>query len=545
MMARHLPGQTFLFASAVPELRQRALIFDYFAGAGGASTGIEQALGRAPDVAINHCEHAVAVHKLNHPSTDHYQVDVWDVDPRRHLPPGEVQMAWFSPDCRHFSRAKGGKPASKRVRGLAWVVCRVAESRKPRVIFMENVPEFTSWGPLDDEGKPIKEEAGRTFRAFLRRLERLGYVVEHRTLNAADYGAPTMRKRLVLIARRDGQAICWPEPTHGPGRAQPYRTAGECIDWSLPCPSIFDRKKPLADATMRRIAAGLVKFVLNNPTPYLIANNTNNAPRSVEAPLGTITTGNRHFLAAPVLVQVNHGRDPDRSRSLDRPMPTITSHHGFALVTPWFVRIGNGEREGQKWRVESIDAPLNTITATARRQGLVVAFLAKHYGGVVGHAPDRPLGTVTAVDHHSAVACYLLRYYGQSVGGSLHAPAPVHTGCNHSALVAAFLAKFYSSARKGKGKGKKSAPPPGAPLDAPAPVVTGQGQHAGLVTVELDGETWAVVDIGLRMLTPRELARCQGFDDAFRLVGTQAQQVARIGNSVSPPMARAVVAANF
>lgn len=541
MTRKHPDGQTFLFDEAVPELKGRGLIFDYFAGAGGASTGIEWALGRSPDVAINHCEHAVQVHALNHPATDHYCVDVWDVDPRRHLPPGHVEMAWFSPDCRHFSRAKGGKPVSQKIRGLAWVVCRVADARRPRVLFLENVPEFVTWGPLDADGAPIKEKAGKTFRAFVRRLERLGYVVEWRVLNAADFGAPTARKRLVLIARCDGQPIAWPEPTHGPERARPYRTAGECIDWSLPCPSIFERKRPLADATMRRIAAGLVKFVLTNPRPYLIANNTGNAPRDIDAPLGTITTGNRHFLASPVLVQVNHGRDINRSRSLEQPMPTITSRHGFGLVTPWFVRIGNGEREGQRWRVEEVGAPLNTITAQARRQGLVVAFLAKHYGGVVGHTPDRPLGTVTAVDHHSLVACHLTRFYGQSVGASLDSPAPVHTGCNHSGLVAAFLTKFYSSARKGR----KSTPPPGAPLDDPAPVITGQGQHVGLVTVEIEGETYAVVDVGLRMLTPRELARCQGFDDSFQLVGTQAQQVARIGNSVSPPMARAVVAANL
>lgn len=507
-MTRHLPGQTFLFGEAVPDLPRRALILDYFAGAGGASTGIEWALGRSPDVAINHCAHAVEVHALNHPSTDHYCVDVWDVDPQRHLPPGHVEMAWFSPDCRHFSRAKGGKPVSKKIRGLAWAVCRVAKARRPRVLFLENVPEFQTWGPVLADGTPDKAKAGTTFRAFVRRLERLGYAVEWRVLNAADHGAPTARKRLVLIARCDGQPIVWPEPSHGPGRPHPYRTAAECIDWSLPCPSIFDRKRPLAEATMRRIAAGVVRFVLENPRPFL--------------------------------VQVNHGRDLDRSRDLDRPMPTITSHHGFGLVTPFFVRIGNGEREGQAWRTEAVDAPLNTIVAQGKKQGLVVAFLAKHYGGVVGSKLDRPLGTITSVDHHSLVACYLTRFYGQSVGAPLDAPAPVHSGCNHSGLVAAFLTKFYTSGRKGKA----SAPPPGAPLDAPAPVVTGGGQHVGLVTVEIEGETYAVVDIGLRMLTPRELARCQGFDDSFQLVGTQAQQVARIGNSVAPPMARAVVAAN-
>lgn len=539
-MTPRLPLQTLLFAEPAAKSK-RTLILDYFAGAGGASTGIEQALGRSPDVAIDHCQHAVDVHALNHPGTDHFCVDVWDVDPERHLPPGHVEMAWFSPDCRHFSRAKGGKPASKKIRGLAWVMCRVAEARRPRVLFLENVPEFVTWGPLDAEGQPIKAKAGQTFRAFVRKLERLGYAVDWRVLNAADFGAPTSRKRLVLIARCDGQPIAWPSPTHGPGRAHPYRTAGECIDWTIPCPSIFDRKRPLADATMRRIAAGLVKFVLTNPKPYLIANNTNNAPRDIDEPLGTITTGNRHFLAAPVLVQVNHGRDLDRSRSLEQPMPTITSHHGFGLVTPWFVRIGNGEREGQTPRTEDVQRPLGTIVAQGRKQGLVVAFLAKHYGGVIGHAPDRPLGTVTAVDHHSLIAAYMVKYYGQGSGQGADGPLHTIVSKDRFGLVVAFLTKFYSSARKGK----KSPPPPGAPLDGPAPAVSAQGQHVGLVTVEIEGETYAVADIGLRMLSPRELARCQGFNDSFQIIGTQAQQVARIGNSVSPPMARAVVAANF
>ena len=490
--------QMFLLPEAPKKLR-RNIVFDYFAGAGGASTGIEQAIGRPVDVAINHCQHAVEIHKLNHPSTKHLQVDVWDLDPCLHLPAGDIDLAWLSPDCTHFSRARGGTPVSKKIRGLAWVGLRLASKRFPRMLMQENVPEFLTWGPVRKrrfgrhKGKvmPITTKVGNTFRRYVEQLRDLGYKVEWRVLNAADYGAPTCRKRLILIARCDGRPIVWPEATHGPGRAQPYRTAGECIDWSIPCPSIFDRKRPLADATMRRIAAGLVKFVLTNPTPFI--------------------------------VQVNHGRDTDRSRSLEQPMPTITSHHGFGLVTPWFVRIGNAEREGQKWRVEEVDAPLNTIVAQGRKQGLVVAFLAKHYGGVVGHAPDRPLGTVTARDHHSAIVCTL----------SPEADKSTH--------IAAFLTKFYSSARKHK----KGAPVPGAPLDGPAPVVSAQGQHVGLVTVEIEGEAYAIVDIGLRMLTPRELARCQGFDDGFLLEGTQAQQVARIGNSVPPPLAKAIVAANF
>ena len=429
-MTRKINTQTYLFDDAVPTLAGQRLVFDYFAGAGGASTGIEQALGRSPDVAINHCEHAVRVHELNHPQTKHVLVDVWDVDPRLHLPAGDVEAAWFSPDCTHHSRAKGGKPVNKRIRGLAWVVCRVAKVRRPSVIFLENVPEFASWGPLDADGRPIKEKSGQTFRAFVRRLERLGYVVEWRTLNAADHGAPTSRKRLFLVARNDGKPIVWPEPTHGPGRAHPHRSAAECIDWSIPCPSIFGRARPLAPATCKRIADGLRRFVVESPRPYL--------------------------------------------------------------------------------------APLSVMPGKAAPPDLVAVWLAKHYGGVVGHGVERPIGTITAVDHHSLVACHLSRV--PSDGG----PAPD--------VVAAWLTKYY-----GQGTGQD--------MNEPMHTVVSKDRF-GLVTVRLDGETYAVVDIGLRMLTPRELARAQGFDDSFKLVGSQKDQVARIGNSVVPQVARALVAAN-
>lgn len=458
-------GQTFLFGEAVPELKRGALVFDYFAGAGGASTGIEQALGRSPDVAIDHCPNAVACHKLNHPNTDHYQVDVWDVDPRRHLPPGDVEMAWFSPNCQHFSRAKGGKPVSKKIRGLAWVVVRVARERKPRLIFLENVAEFATWGPLDADGMPVKAKAGQTFRAFVRKLERLGYAVEHRVLNAADYGAPTLRKRLVMIARRDGKPIVWPDATHGPGRAHPYRTAAECIDWTIPVPSIFDRPRPLADATCKRLADGIMRYVVNAQRPFIVP---------------------------------------------------VKTHGGG----------GNGPSD--------IDAPLRTITASKRGEfALVAVWLAKHYGGVVGHSVERPLGTITTVDHHSVVACHLTKFYGTSVGAGVDAPAPTITGQGqHIGLVAAFLTKYYSSSNNGQ------------TLTEPMHTIVTKDRF-GLVTVLIDGETYAIADIGLRMLTPRELARAQGFEDSFQLVGTQTEQVARIGNSVSPPMARAVVAANI
>jgi DNA (cytosine-5)-methyltransferase 1 len=490
--------QTFLFDEAVPRVGPRFIILDYFAGGGGASHGIERALGRSPDIAINHCAHAIAMHTLNHPDTDHVQSNVWEVNARRHLPPGRVGLTWFSPDCTHFSRAKGGKPVSKKIRGLAWIVLRVMGQRRPDVSVIENVAEFRTWGPVRD-GQPVKAKAGQHFRKWIRQIEALGAVVEHRVLDAADYGAPTHRKRLFVIARLDGKSIVWPEPTHGPGRANPYRTAAECIDWSIPCPSIFGRKKPLAEATMRRIAEGMKRFVFQNPKPFI--------------------------------VQVNHGGDTNRSRAADEPMPTITAKHGFAVIAPTLVQTGYGEREGQKPRALDIEAPLGTVVAGGAKHAVVTAWLAKHYGGVVGHMPDRPIGTVTAVDHHSVVMAHLTKFYGTSTGQAVDAPAPTITGQGqHVGLVAAFCIKYY-----GQGTGQ--------PLSEPLHTVVSKARF-GLVTIDLDGETYALVDIGLRMLTPRELARCQGFDEGYQLTGTQAEQTARIGNSVSPPMAEAIVRAN-
>lgn len=579
------------------------LIVDYFAGCGGASTGIQLAVGRSPDLAINHCPHAVAVHELNHRTTDHLKVDVWDVDPRRHIPPGKVAFAWFSPDCTFFSRARGGKPVSRRVRGLAWIVLRVAAKRRPSVLALENVPEFRQWGPVRKRrsGKnkgnvmPVKSKKGQTFRKFVAQLEALGYVVDHRILNAADYGAPTSRKRLFLIARCDGEPIVWPEPSHGPGRLLPYRAASECIDWSLPCPSIFDRARPLSDKTMRRIARGLVRYVLDNPRPFVVPNNTNNVPHSTNEPLGTITTANRlylcvpelvqvapesttapfvvqtghqsndggkarsvdeplstvvtkaeHCLVSPVLVHINHGRDQDRSRSVEEPLTTVTEKNGFGLMAPLLVRVGNGEREGQAPRVENIEAPLSTIVATGQKQALVVAWMAKHYGtrpGADGEAKahagspvTEPLGTITAIDHHSLVACHLTKFYGSSTGeagGDLDEPAPTVTaGGEHLGLVSAFLTKYYGADQNGQG------------VDEPLHTVVSKDRFA-LVTVTIDGQTYAIVDIGLRMLTPRELARCQGFADSFQMMGSKADQIARIGNSVPPPVVEAIVKSNL
>jgi DNA (cytosine-5)-methyltransferase 1 len=535
-----------------------------FAGAGGASVGIEAALGRAVDVAINHNPAAVAMHQANHPHTAHLRSDVWEVDPVEATGGRPVSLLWASPDCRHFSRAKGAKPVSKKIRSLAWVVVKWAAKVKPALICLENVREFQDWGPLvhlkidgvpqfDRDGKPVmfpcKDRKGQTFKRFTRELHKLGYRVEWRILDAADTGAPTHRRRLFLVSRRDQQPVVWPEPTHGPGRAHPWRTAAECIDWSLPCPSIFGRKRPLAEKTMRRIAMGIGRYVLNNPKPFI--------------------------------VNLTHG---GRVESVDEPARTITgANRGEkALVAATMVQTGYGERAGQSPRALDIDAPHGTVVAGGAKSALVAAMLAKHYGGVVGHGVDRPVGTVTAVDHHSLVTGTLVEVQnGSNDAGSRDVNRPAHTvtanpkgggvalaaasmismrrgqkqwngaddplptitaGSTHAGLVYAFLASYY-----GQGVGQE--------LGVPMRTATTKDRF-GLVTVEIGpGELGVVVDvpgkgphvivdIGLRMLTPRELARCQGFDDSYILTGTKTEQVARIGNSVCPPVAEAIVRAN-
>lgn len=444
------------------------IIVDSFAGGGGASTGIEWGLGRAPDIAINHDPAAIAMHALNHPTTQHYCEDVWQVDPVEACAGRPVGLAWFSPDCTHFSKAKGGKPRLKKIRGLAWVVYRWAKAVRPRVIMLENVEEFADWGPLTVDGMPCPLRKGLTFRRWWRQLENLGYELDARELKACDYGAPTSRKRLFIIARCDGQPIVWPEPTHGPQRGlQPYRTAGECIDWSIPCPSIFERKKPLADATLRRVAAGVMKYVVNARQPFVVS------------------------------IDHQSSGAGSAARGIDEPVSTITSKARHALVAPTLIQTGYGEREGQAPRVPGLDKPLGTVVASGKH-ALVAAFLAKHYTGVIGSDLRQPLGTVTAVDHHSLVQAFLIAYYGNE-----------HDGRS---------------------------------LEQPLGTIVSRDRF-GLVTVR--GEQYRIADIGLRMLTPRELFKAQGFPDDVQLVGTQRDQVERCGNSVSPVIPAALVRANL
>lgn len=533
------------------------LVVDLFAGGGGASTGIEEAIGRHVDIAINHDPEAISLHEANHPQTRHFVSDVFEVDPAVVTDGQPVGLLWASPDCKHFSKAKGGKPVSKKIRSLAWVVVKWAAAVKPRVICLENVEEFQTWGPLGADDKPCPLRKGQTFQRWKRQLERMGYVVEHREMRACDFGAPTIRKRLFLVARRDGMPIVWPEATHGKPdslpvkqkRLKPWRTAAECIDWSVPAPSIFERSKPLADATCRRIAKGIMRYVVEADEPFIvsIANWSSDSVRPASEPLSTVTANPKG------------------------------GHH--ALCVPTLVQTGYGEREGQAPRALDLGKPLGTVVA-GQKHALVTAWLAKHYTGVVGSDLADPMGTATTVDHHSLVTAnlvhmghgegkdgtkrfshgirsvadplntvtasgaaagivtaHMLKLRGDNVGSS--AGEPLHTVSaqgTHHAEVRAFLIKYYGT--------------DGDPaITDPLHTVTTKDRF-GLVTIR--GTEYAIVDIGLRMLTPRELYRAQGFPETYRIETgadgrhtTKTAQVRMCGNSVCPPLARALVAANY
>lgn len=498
------------------------LVIDNFAGGGGASTGIEAALGRPVDAAINHDREAVAMHTANHPATRHYAQNIWQVDPRdvvRDCGGGRIRLAWFSPDCKHFSKAKGSKPVEKRIRDLAWTVVHWGKLVRPDVIALENVEEFQTWGPLiaTDDGKmvPCPDRRGDTFKRWVRALRSLGYRVEWRELRACDYGAPTIRKRLFLVARCDGAPIVWPQATHGPGLL-PYRTAADCIDWSIPVRSIFNRERPLAEATMRRIARGVKRYVLDAERPFI--------------------------------VPMTHGGD-DRVHSIDEPMRTITAAHRgeLSLAVPFFAP-RYGERDGQEPRCQPADVPIATIVPTANGAQLVAAFMAQHNTGMVGHAMSEPVSTIVQKGCTQALcAAFMTKFRGTSTGSGCD--EPLHTitansfikrpggGSTHG-LVAAFLTKYY-----GQGEGCEA----GAPLHT----VTTKDRF-GLVTVTIDGQEWVIVDIGMRMLTPRELFNAQGFPGSYILDApfdgkplTKTAQIRMCGNSVSPPVAEALIRANL
>lgn len=509
------------------------LIIDGFAGGGGASTGIEMALGRSPDVAINHDEAALALHEANHPGTVHLNSNIWRVDPADVCRGQRVALAWFSPDCKHHSKAKGGKPVKKNIRDLAWVVVLWAKRTRPDVILLENVEEFREWGPLTAENKPCKDRAGQTFSHWVKELRRLGYKVQWRELRACDYGAPTIRKRLFVVARCDGKPIVWPEPTHGKlgtkevlsGKRLPWRTAADIIDWSLPCPSIFDTAaeikekfglravRPLADATMARIARGVMRYVVEAKEPFV----------------------------------VTYGQHGGANRSGFDPLHTVTASpkDQNAIVVPTLVQTGYGERPGQAPRVPGLDKPLGTMVAGGGKHAVVAAFLAQHNAGArmqtnAGRPADAPLSTLTTLGaQQQIVATHLMSMHGNDRRDqAMTDPHPtICAGGRHGALVAAFLQKYY-----GQGLGQEA----GEPLHTLSTRDT-----FGLVTVEIDGQTYAITDIGMRMLTPREQFRAQGFPETYEIDHgaegrkfTATEQTRMCGNSVCPPVAAALVGAN-
>ena len=470
------------------------LIVDNFAGGGGASTGIEMATGYSVDIAINHDPEAIRMHKANHPSTKHYCESVWDVDPIQACKGHPVGLAWFSPDCKHFSKAKGGKPKDKAIRGLAWVALRWAGLVRPRVIILENVEEFKTWGPLNRSHRPIKNKQGVTFKKFVKQFKELGYDVEFNELVAADYGAPTKRKRFFMIARCDGKPIKWPKHTHGPlnseevkaGLVKPYVGAYTKLDFSIPCPSIFDTSaeikekygiravRPLADKTMQRIARGIKKFVIDNQEPFIVpigyGERQGQAPRihDIREPLPTIVSSGKHYLCAPALIQYHSetSKDDVRGQMIKEPLMTVDGSNRYGLVTSFlskFYKSGTGQ---------DIREPLHTITTSAGHFGEVRAFLIKYYGEGTGQDIKEPLDTITSKDRF------------------------------------------------------------------------------GLVTIE--GVEYQIVDIVLRMLEPKELYGCQGFPDDYIIdhdfegkTYSRTEQVKRCGNAVPPPFAQALVKANL
>lgn len=679
----------------------REIIVDNFAGGGGASTGIEMATGRSVDIAINHDPNAIAMHTTNHPNTLHYCESVYKVQPKIATAGRPVALAWFSPDCRHFSKAKGAKPVEKAIRGLAWVVLRWGLDVKPRVMKLENVEEFKTWGPLlAGEMRPDPARTGETFQAFIgmlttgipsdhpalvecceflnisrdskdaaRLVKGLGYKVEYRELRACDYGTPTIRKRFFMVMRCDGEAIVWPEPTHGDpksaavqaGRLAPWRTAAECIDWSIPAPSIFDRKKTLAENTLKRIARGIQRFVIDSASPFIVKCNHTSTKTSYDCfrgqalgePLQTITKTHGYALAVPYLTKFRTGATGQpvtepvptvtagtakrpggnghalgiveaaltpflagnggseyqaKPRPLDKPAHTILKQSRACLVAPVIARqfgasvghradepsatitaggggksqlvtstliqMGYGERPGQEPRVLRLDNPLGTVTAGGNKFATVSAFLAKHYGGNYagpGVSMDEPAHSVTAVDHHAVVAAHLMVNNTGHPGGTLDNPAHTVTTGNHHATITSHLVKLRGTCRDGQ------------PISEPMPTVTAGGLHVGEVKTTLaideydeqraeqtleflrkycgedcdglvgvDGITYRIVDIGMRMLQPHELYRAQGFPDWYIIDRDyrgvkypKDKQVARCGNAVPPPFAEALVRANL
>lgn len=541
-------------------------IVDSFAGGGGASTGIELATGRVVDIAINHDPDAILMHKTNHPHTVHYQASVWDVDPLEVTGGSLVGLLWASPDCKHFSKAKGGKPVDKNIRGLAWIVLRWAGTVRPRVVILENVEEFQTWGPVR-RGHPVKAKAGQTFRRFIDQLEGLGYAVEWRELVAADYGAPTTRKRFFLIARCDGRPIVWPEPTHAPadspevlaGKKLPWRSAAEIIDWSLPCPSIFDTReeirekyglsaqRPLRPNTMRRVARGVDKFVVKSANPFLVVVNHAGEFRGqeIEDPLQTITAKHGYGVVSPAMVPWTVTNTTNSTgHPVNEPIDTARTGGGGGQMFLGASLIQYHTEQSEHVRGQEITGPIMTIDA-ANRYGLTAASLVKYYGSDQhGQNIQDPLHTVTAKDREGLTTAHLVKMKGTNLGGPATEPVQTITaGGGHHGVVTTQITRAE----------------PGADLrhwpEIRELLNTYCGYDLGpedVILFQIGGAWYFMADIGLRMLTPRELYRANGFPDDYKIERDytgqtygKSKQVVRCGNAVPPPFATALVRANL
>lgn len=571
------------------------IFVDSFAGGGGASTGMEVGLGITVAAAINHDPAAILMHKTNHPYTEHYQASVWDVDPRDVCRGRPVGGAWFSPDCKHFSKAKGAALVDKKIRGLAWITLRWAALVRPRVIFLENVEEFQTWGPVR-KGKPVKKLAGTTFRKFIGQLRDLGYEVEWRELVAADYGAPTSRKRFVLIARCDGKPIVWPEPTHAPrdseavksGRLKPWRSAAEIIDWSLPCPSVFATKaeimdryglkavRPLAKNTMRRIIRGVDKFTIRSGKPFIVQQKFQNAAQNIEKPLTTVTAVGAHELCKPLLAPVTVTNTSNSvGGTVGAPVHTVTTAGNQMLVTPFLAECnhsGGGHiapvtdahktitakhtggivapaliqyhtEQTEHVRASGLGTPIHTVDAS-NRYGLTCANLVEYYTGGRPLDVQDPMHTVTSHDREAVVAAHVVKFKGDNLGHGADEPMQtVTTSAGEFAVCKVYLAKMHGGDELGYWPLIRDL------LNEFCGYTLAEDE---VLLLEIGGALYYIADIGLRMLSPRELYNAMGFPPDYIIdrdyMGNpypKNEQVARCGNAVCPPMAAAVARANF
>lgn len=543
------------------------IIVDNFAGGGGASTGIELATGRVVNIAINHDPDAILMHKTNHQYTEHYQASVWDIDPREVCRGRPVGLAWFSPDCKHFSKAKGAALVDRNIRGLAWIVLRWAALVRPRVIMLENVEEFQTWGPVR-KGKPVKAKAGQTFRKWKYQLSALGYAIEHRELVAADYGAPTTRKRFVLIARCDGRPIVWPERTHAPadseevksGKCKPWRSAAEIIDWSLPCYSTFATKqeikdrygvkavRPLAENTLRRVIRGVDKFTIKNAEPFIVptgyGERNGQAPRvhDINAPLSTVVSTVKQNVCEPVLVPlIAQQKFQNTAQDISNPLSTVTSVGAHELVAANLIQYHTEQTEAV--RANGVPAPIPTVDAS-NRYGLTTAHLTEYYGNGTPIGINEPMHTATSHDREALTAVHIAEFKGQDIGQKPERPLrTVTASAGEFAAVHARIVRYE----------------PGADVGFWPEIRELLNRFCGyamagdeLLLIRIREIWYFISDIGLRMLTPRELYNAMGFPPDYIIdrdyQGNEykkSKQVARCGNAVCPPMAEAVVRANL